>query len=472
MRPVQFARLLLPLCLAFALLGCQHFEPKPISVEQNATDLEARSLTNSELKGYLEKNLGREIGTWPGLPWDFEMLTLAAFYFHPSLDIARAQRDVSKAAIRTAGGRPNPTITLTPAYSFNPPDGTSPWLPGVTFDVPIETAGKRRHRLDLARNLSEAATLKIATTAWAVRSRLRTSLLEFADVRQREEVLRQQQALQQKIVARLEQRFQAGVASSFEVTTARIALSKAQVELQDRQRRAGEATARIGEAIGVPARAIDAITIGFPSMPRTDTDLASSEMRTQALHTRPDILAALAEYAASQSALRLEVAKQYPDVHLGTGYQWDQGEHKWSLSIGMELPVLNRNQGPIAEAEAKRVEAAARFEALQAKALAEIDLALAGYHGTQANMRTVESLLDMQQKQLAAVEEQFKAGAADNLEVLNAQSEVYAARSMQLDAHSRALAAVGQLEDAIQRPFDALSLVEENPRLLSDKRSQ
>jgi hypothetical protein len=112
--------------VALGLLGCQHFEPKPISVEQRATELETRSLTNSELKNYLEANLGREIGTWPKPRWDFEMLTLAAFYFQPSLHVARAQRDVAKAAIRTAGGRPNPTIGVTPEYSFNPPEGTSP----------------------------------------------------------------------------------------------------------------------------------------------------------------------------------------------------------------------------------------------------------------------------------------------------------------------------------------------------------
>src|SRR5262245_42278730 len=378
---MQFVHLLLLSCVALVFSGCQHFEPKPVSAEQKAIDLEARSLTDSALRSFLEKNLGREMTNWPKQQWDFEMLTLAAFYFHPSLDIARAQHDITQAAIRTAGGRPNPTIEVTPEYSFNPPDGASPWLPSVKLSVPIETAGKRRHRIDQARHLSEAAALRIATTAWTVRSRLRTALLELADARQREDLLRQQQSLQEKIVARLEQRFRAGTASSFEVTTVRIALSKTQVELQDLQRRAAEATARVAEAMGVPGKALNDVDIAFPSMPPPDSDLASSEMRTQALHARPDILAALAEYAASQSGLQLELAKQYPDVHLGTGYQWDQGEHKWSLGIGLELPVFNQNQGPIAEAEAKRIEAAARFEAVQAKALAEIDLALAGYHG-------------------------------------------------------------------------------------------
>jgi len=47
--------------------------------------------------------------------------------------------------------------------------------------------------------------------------------------------------------------------------------------------------------------------------------------RRQALQGRADVLAALSDYAASESALQLEVAKQYPDVHLNTGYEYDQG---------------------------------------------------------------------------------------------------------------------------------------------------
>jgi hypothetical protein len=50
--------------------------------------------------------------------------------------------------------------------------------------------------------------------------------------------------------------------------------------------------------------------------------------------------------------------------------------------------------------------------------------------------------------------------------------EFYAVKLIQLDAHMRALAAFGQLEDAIQRPFDGLSAVEKDPHLVSERRVQ
>ena len=39
------------------------------------------------------------------------MLTLAAFYYHPSLDVARADWREAAGGIVTAAERPNPTVT-------------------------------------------------------------------------------------------------------------------------------------------------------------------------------------------------------------------------------------------------------------------------------------------------------------------------------------------------------------------------
>src|SRR5205085_5098035 len=112
-------------------------------------------------------------------------------------------------------------------------------------------------------------------------------------------------------------------------------------------------------------------------------ELTTAEARGKAALSRTDILAALAEYAASQSALQLEIAKQYPDLHIGPGYQLDQTDNKSTLGATLTLPVLNQNQGAIGEAMARREEAAARFMAVQAKVLGEIDRAITGYRAAR-----------------------------------------------------------------------------------------
>jgi outer membrane protein, heavy metal efflux system len=441
--------------LALALAGCVRFEPKPISPTDSAARLGARRLDDARLRKFLEQNLHREFTHWPAERWDFNMLVLAAFYYHPGLDVARAQWHVAQAGIQTAGGIPNPTLTVTPGYSANPADGVSPWFPAIDFDLPIETAGKRGKRIAVAQHLSESARLNLATTAWQVRSRLRAALIERAAAGRRARWLQEPVAVQEQIVRRLEQQAELGAISGYELSSARIALQKTRLDLNDAQSQLADATAGVAAAIGIPAHAMDEVELAFDPLQDWESPVAltSTEIQSEALRSRTDILGALAEYAAAEDALRLEIARQYPDVHLNPGYQFDQGEHKWSLGLSVELPVLNRNQGPIAEAGARREEAAARFNELQANVQAEIERATAVFRASQKNFAALQSLAEAQAKQRASVEQQFETGAADRLEVLNARLELAASELAQIDGLVKLQQAAGALEDAVQRPL-------------------
>jgi outer membrane protein TolC len=136
------------------------------------------------------------------------------------------------------------------------------------------------------------------------------------------------------------------------------------------------------------------------------------------------------------------------------------------------LPIFNSNQGPIAEAQAKRAEAAAHFLALQAQVMGEIDRALAARAASQEQLRQIDALLDTQRKHVQAVEAMVKAGAADQSELRTAQLEVATTESTRLDAVVKAQQALGQLEDTMQLPFNALPSVEQDPRSMAAKENQ
>src|SRR5207248_2800150 len=176
------------------------------------------------------------------------------------------------------------------------------------------------------------------------------------------------------------------------------------------------------DPLGRSSKAIAAAKLdaSLPGAPETHSDLPSAEARQQPLLGRPDILATLADYAATESLLQLEIARQYPDLHLSPGYQFDQGEHKWSLGLWAELPVLNQNQGPIAEAKARREETAARFTVLQAKVIAEIDRALAARTAALEQLTNQVLLTKLAGDQALAVEDMFNVGAADKLDLSSA----------------------------------------------------
>jgi outer membrane protein, heavy metal efflux system len=450
------------------LTGCARFQPRPIAPAETAAKLESRSLSDLGFKAFLEKNLHKQFIEWPLKSWDFETLNLAALYYHPSLDVARAQWNVARGGEVTAGERPNPVLSAIPGYDVSARAPLSPWIPAVTFDLPIETMGKRGYREAQAQHLSESARLNIAATAWQVRSNLRSAVIDFTAAREREKLLAQQLEIQRRILELLEQRLQAGAIASSEEALVQIAEQRLRLDLVKAQATSAEARARVAEAIGLPVAQLAGMEFYYDlsgNLPDPRT-LVTREIRLQALQSRSDILALLAEYEASQSALQLQVAKQYPDIHLGPGYQFDQGDSKLTLALTAELPILNQNQGPIAEAEAKRAETAARFVALQSKVISGIDRALAVYRATSAQIQGLDNLAAKQKRQSEVVEAQVKAGAADQLDLANARLELATSELVQLDGKITLHQSVAALEDALQRPIDLMKpvLLERSPR--------
>ncbi|MGH7972606.1 MAG: TolC family protein, partial [Limisphaerales bacterium] len=200
----------------------------------------------------------------------------------------------------------------------------------------------------------------------------------------------------------------------------------------------------------------DRIEPSFETLDQFPQELTKPDVRQEALLNRADVRGALAEYAASQSALQLEIANQYPDVHLGPGYAWNAGnaaDNQWSLGLNVTLPILNQNQGPIAEATAKRAQAAAHFQTVQANAVGEIDSALAAYEAALGQVATAQALLRTLQQRLDSIRAQMQAGATDALAVASAEVEFAIGSQNQFAARIKAQVALGQLEDAVQNPL-------------------
>jgi len=450
--------------LACALLagatGCARFHDAPLSAEKVSAEFEARSLSDPGLEAFVQRHRPSEETSWPPASWDLNNLTLAAFYFHPELDVARAQAAGARAARLTAGQRPNPTLGLSPAYDITT-SIPSPWIVAASLDLPLETAGKRGYRAARADRLSDAARFQLAATAWRVRSRVRACLLALATATQREALLKQHEGHSNRCVRLLEGQARAGDVPPIEVTQARAAWNRTRLELHEAELQAATARLQLADALGLPPAALDGVALdltGFQNLPAEVPDAAA---RRHALLNRADILAALAEYAAAQSALQLEIARQYPDVHLSPGYEYDQGDNKWGIGLSLELPLLNRNQGRIAEAAAKREELAARFNALQARVLADIEQALAAYRLSVKKAEAAAALGEQLATQVRLAAAMHAAGELAQVDVARRELEAAAAGLAQLDAHAQAQAALGALENALQIPVQLCLAVDQ-----------
>jgi cobalt-zinc-cadmium efflux system outer membrane protein len=449
--------------LALAMMACVRYHPKPISAPGSVFAFEARRLDAPELRDFLLAN--KEVEDWPPGVWDLKALTLAALYYHPDMDMARAQWGVANAGRITAGERPNPSVNPLMGYNTTSPiDEVTPWIPEISLELPIEVAGKRGFRIAEARNLSEAARWNVLSVAWEVRSRLRSALLELFSAERTESLLTSRQNLQAEIVRLLEVQKEAGEVSAYEVTQARVALDNGRLAAIEASRASEDARARVAASLGLPRKALEGIKISYDGFGRLEPDIPVADTRRHALLNRSDILASLSEYAACESALRLEIAKQYPDIRIGPNYQLDQTDSKWTIGLALDLPILSRNKGPIAEAEARRAESAARFLGLQSQVIGELEAAVAACRSALQKSKAAEDLLSNLAKQESTAGFRYFAGEISRLELLGIQLELNTSALARLETLVRTQESVGRLENAMQSPLDVKDWIYATPQ--------
>ncbi|HTL66081.1 MAG TPA: TolC family protein [Lacunisphaera sp.] len=447
----------LSLAVVLSSLGACAQPPAPpaaVNAADNAAAIAARSLQDPGLRDFLQRNLGQVPKAW-----DLDALSWAAFYFHPSLAVARSQWAAAQAESVTAAARPNPVLGLVPGYSTNAPAGTSPWFPAVSLDFLLPMGRTRATRVAAAQLAAEAARLDLVATVWEVRSELHQALLEWSAATRHSALLETEADLQRQLAALAQKRLDAGAAAAPEVAVIRSAALRAGLAAAEAARQVPAARARVAAALGVPLTALDDLPLA-PSTPPGLTPADIGAARTIALQHRADVLAALARCESARSSLALELSGINPDVHLGPGFQWDQGQDKWSASFSFELPIFNRHEGPIALARARFDEAAARLTSVQAHIIAELDEATANRAAASAQgdlLRQLQAALDRQEKMAEA---RLRSGGADRSEYLNARSEAVAGRIALADADAALARAEARVEDALQVPFahlDALT---------------
>jgi outer membrane protein, heavy metal efflux system len=425
--------LVLAACLVPLLSACAAVKPVTLTTQEASANFATRGLDDAGLKRFAVQSAAG-FSSWPPAHWDARALDVAALYFSPPLAVARAKWRVADAAIVTAGEIPNPSLILATQYVSNAAAGVPAWVVAASLVQIVESAGKRDFRVTRARYLSEAARLDALDVAWETLGTVNGALLDVAIAQHRIAALDRQIAALAALADIAEKRLEAGLGSSLELATARTALSKAFVDREATRTALTDAQHQLAHGVGVPAQSLppDYVSSALPER-ALPPDLVK-KMREHAILNRADLLARLAAYAASDTALQLEAARQYPDVAVGPGYEYDQGSHKWGLSLGAQVPIFNRNQGAIGEAVAARRQAADEFLATQARVIGDVDRAFADYDAAARSDRIATQLLRRETARLRARQALFERGEIDRAALLAAKVEMAGAELVETDA--------------------------------------
>ena len=451
------------ICMSFFLGACgfQQYVAKPIDTANIVQKIEARNPDGEEFHQFLISNGyyadHASIQPWPLQQWDITELSYCALFFHPSLDVARAQWRLAETTQLAVAVNPIPSVNASFARSNNANNDISPYALSLSIGVAIETANKRDIRIENARHLSQAAKLEIAQLAWQLRSQVAQSLHEYQFNQQQIKLLLAEQAKRQAIVAIYQKRTRLGEASSIELSTSKLQLQITTNDLNSKQKNKLVLLSKLANSIGLPVNKVEALplkTLSFNEI--TDNSpliTLPTDSQASALLNRLDIRIALERYAAAEAKLKLEIAKQYPNITINPGYAYEFGNQVWSLGLSGLLTLLNKNKLAIAEATQLREVEAAQFEALQSSVISEVIIASAKLTEANQALEDQKALFKQQQQNSQRMEHMLNAGEIDRMELSYTQLEQIAAEKNVLLATFQLQSAINAIEDALQQPL-------------------
>lgn len=438
--------------------ACVSYHPAPLAPSEIARSYQSRVLDAAAAAAEVKRIA--PTAQWTGETWDRLSLLAAALGANPTIAEARAHTASLEAAVRAAKAGPSTTLTLTAEYARNAPE-SSPWLYGVTSDIPLDVGGRRSSRVDAATLAAVGARYDYAEAVWTVRMSIRRAMAEEMLAAREVEIGEALMQVRARQLTALERRVVGGEAVRSDLERARADAAGDGRRVVDAQARRMAALAVLADAVGVPPAEIENAVLSWAGFdaPRSLPEPDISSQREVALPGRADVLRAVADYDQTEADLRGEVAKQWPEIHLGPGYTWERGLEKLPFSLGLVLPPGDLNRGAIAAAEARRKEAGVHLEAVIVRGQAAIEAALIEQRAAYAALARVREVDITAAKRFAAQADQELAnGAIDRVDWSAAQVGLALAELAEIEALRRVHAADAALEDALRRPLEGPEL--------------
>ena len=268
---------------------------------------------------------------------------------NPTLAQAAAVIDASRGSALQAGLYPNPIIGYQGEQIGA--EGTAGELQGIFIEQQFITAGKLR--LSRAKYQQEAVMAEIQ--AMAQRYRVLNSVrLHFWDALTAQQLVvarRDLLGIAENAAGTTEQLVNVGQANRPDLLQAQIEVQRARVQLRNAQQHYQGQLAQLAAVAGRP----DLCAVSLAGRldvegPAPDWDKTLCDL----LAASPEMQLAHAEVSRDQITVERERVEPVPNVaaQVATGYNYETRNSVANVSIGLNIPLFDRNQGTIQQAQA------------------------------------------------------------------------------------------------------------------------
>ena len=363
------------------------------------------------------------------LPLDAVRLSVTdavTLFLNQNLDLllARYGIDSSKGQQITAKLFPNPVLQVGGSASFTQGNtlGRTGTLATQVQQL-FEVAGKRGYRMESADFGTQSAEAGFEDTVRQLNFSLKDSYYRVQLAQRRLALAEENRDRFARILEVNTIRFKKGYIAEVELIRIRLQVVDFQSQVIASMQEAQSARADLRQLLQLRAGTRLELTTNL-EFHRVDPEI--NNLRSVALDLRPDLRGKRATLSQREADLKLARAYRYPDVTIGAGYSI-QGPHGADnqqmgiLNFGVPLPLFNRNQGGVVQAEVAVQSAQADLDKTVNQIENQVEVA---YRNFLQSRRLVEAyvggVLEDARSALTVAEHAYQRGGATILDLLDA----------------------------------------------------
>lgn len=232
----------------------------------------------------------------------------------------------------------------------------------------------------------------------------------------------------------------AGVATGVDVTRAETRLAQERVDLAQAQTISEQARLNLQRVIGVPLGSTLVLTdpLRFTTEPLPQADTAVSE----ALTRRAEVLISEAQVSMFNLERKAVVDEYLPSLQVVGDYgvsgitPTDTALPTRRVAVQLNVPIFNGGltRGRLTVATSRQHQAELQLGNVRGQVEQDVRLALSTLRTTVERVNAADEAMRLAERELEMSRDRFRAGVADNLEVISAQTSLANARAAQVQA--------------------------------------
>ncbi len=383
---------------------------------------------------------------------------------NPDLVASSFELKAADARITQARKRPNPelSVQLDNLSVSGEAHGTDALASTLSLSQVIEMGGKRGFRTEVAEGGRDLVAVERQAQQLDVLAEITRRFIALVAAQEHLTFAQGARELTQRTLEAITARVQAARSPEAERSRARIALTRSHLEEQQASSEVRSARAALAALWGSEE----------PRFSKAKADLfavepiESLDMLTKKIDRNPDFVRFASEARLRDSEVRLAQAQARPDITLGFGIGRFNETRNTGLTFGfsMPLPVFDRNQGAIREAQVRRAQTDATRQAALLRARAVVYALYQELTVSRSRLETLRAdALPQAQQALDQTQYGYERGRFSYLELSTAQQELLALRATLIEAAAEYHRVLADLERLTNEPVALASGAQELP---------